>query len=173
MRLSACLLMAAAGLVFSGCSSSPASLPLNTYLMGEKVELGRLSYTIFETQWMTHLGDASMPRVPQNRFLLIRLSAVNSGSTDAPFPNVTIQDDHGKVFEEVTNGESVPQWTGYLRTVKSTDSIQGNVVFDAPPAHYKLKILDETGTKAALIDLPLTFGAETPEIVAPGEKKEQ
>jgi hypothetical protein len=66
----------------------------------------------------------------------------------------------------------VPQWAGYLRNVKPADNVQGNIVFDAPPAHYKLKLADETGTKFALIDIPLSFGAETPEVITPTDKKQ-
>jgi hypothetical protein len=170
MRNSVFLLLAAVGLLSTACSPQ-AQAPLSTYVMGEKVQLGHLSYTIFETQWMTHLGDGANARVPQNRFYLVRMSAVNGGAGDAAVPNPTIQDDHGTVYEELSNGDGVPQWAGYLRTAKPADSVQGNMVFDAPPGHYKLKLTDETGTKAAIIDIPLSFGAETPEVVAPGEKK--
>ena len=170
MRRTAFLVCAAAAFGI-GCSG-PAAPVVNTYLMGEKVQLGKLSYTVFETQWATHLGDATTGRVPQNRFFLIRFAAVNSGSNDAPVENFVIQDDKGKTYEEISNGDGVPQWAGYLRTVKPADTVQGNVLFDAPPAHYKLKLTDETGTKAAWIDIPLSFGAETPEVTNPGEKKQ-
>lgn len=172
MRHSACLLLAATGLFLNGCSSTPAAPPISNYIMGEKVQLGRLSYTIFETQWLTHLGEGATARVPQNRFFLIRLSAVNGGSNDSPVPPLSIQDDQGHVYEELSNGEAVPQWAGYLRTVKPADVVQGNIIFDAPTGHYKLKLMDETNTKAAVVDIPLSFGAETPEVVAPGEKKD-
>ena len=171
MRQLALLGTIAASVFLGGCASTPAVEPPARYLMGEKIQLGKLSYTVFETQWMTHLGTGATARVPQNRFLLVRMAAVNTGSSDLPVPNPTITDDHGNTFEEVSNGEAVPQWAGYLRTVKPADSSQGNIVFDAPPGHYKLKLTDEAGVKAALVDLPLTFGAESPEIVAPGEKK--
>jgi hypothetical protein len=42
------------------------------------------------------------------------------------------------------------------------------VLFDAPPRHYKLKIADETGDRTALIDIPLNFTSETPEVPMPG-----
>jgi hypothetical protein len=163
------LTVAATGLLLSGCSSS--SSKTSTYLMGEKVPIGRLSYTVFETQWLTHIGEGAAARVPEHRFFLVRFGAVNGGSDDAPIPNPTIQDDKGKVYEELSNGEGVPQWAGYLRTAKPADTVQGNIVFDAPPGHYKLKLADETGTKFAIVDIPLTYGAETPEMPAPGEKK--
>ena len=72
--------------------------PARQYLMGEKVQLGKLIYTVFETQWLTHLGDAATGRVPQNRFFLVRFSAVNSGSNDVTVPTLTIQDDQGQVL---------------------------------------------------------------------------
>jgi len=168
MRPPAYLLFTAVVLL-GGCAPSGPPL-VSKYLMGEKVQLGKLSYTVFETQWMTQFGEGPMARVPQNRFFLVRFSAVNGGSDDVPVPNMTIQDDRGQVYEELSTGEGVPQWAGYLRKVKPADSVQGNALFDAPPGHYKLKLSDETITKAALIDIPLSFGAETPEVVAPGEK---
>ena len=172
MRHSVLLLLTALCLLLSGCDSGPRAQPISNYVMGEKVQLGHLSYTVFETQWLTHIGDPGTGRIPQNRFFLIRMSATNGGSNDAPVPNPTITDDKGKVYEEIPNGEGVPLWAGYLRIAKPTETVQGNFVFDAPAGHYKLKLADETSTKFALIDIPLTYGAETPEIVVPGEKKQ-
>ncbi len=172
MRLFALVALSAAPLFLAGCSSAPAKPPISTYLLGEKVQLGRLSYTAFETQWLTQIGDGPTPRVPENRFFLIRLSAVNGGSQDAPVPNLTVEDDKGKSYDEVSDGEGVPQWAGYLRTVKPADTLQGNVVFDAPPGHYKLKLRDETNSRFAYVDIPLSFGAETPDVPTPGGKQE-
>src|SRR5262249_21283888 len=143
------------------------------YNMGEKVPVGRISYTIFETQWLTHLGEGAAQRVPQNRFFLVRLSAVNGGSSDASIPNLTLENDKGQKYEELSNGEGVPQWIGYLRSARPADSVQGNVVFDAPPGHYKLNVTDEDRSHAALVDIPLSFGAETPEVLSPGDPRKQ
>jgi hypothetical protein len=153
--------------VLSGCSSEPARLRLMQYNMGEKAPVGRLTYTVFETQWATHFGEGVSARVPQNRFFLVRLNAVNGGSADTPIPNFTIEDDSGHTYNELSDGDGVPQWVGYLRSVKPADFLQGNVVFDAPPAHYKLRVSDDQNN-AALVDIPLTFGAETPEITSVG-----
>jgi hypothetical protein len=161
----------ASGVFLISCSDGPKAAPISSYLMGEKVHLGRLSYTVFETQWLTHLGDGPAARTPQNRFFLVRFSVTNSGSEDATILNFTVTDDKGQSYEELPNGEGVPQWAGYLRVAKSGDTIQGNVIFDAPAAHYKLKIADDTGTRFALIDLPLTFNNETPEVVPPQGKQ--
>jgi hypothetical protein len=138
--------------------------------MGEKVLLGRLNYTVFETQWLTQLGEGAEARIPQHRFFLVRFSATNSGSSEVTVGNPTITDDSGKVYEELSNGDGVPQWAGYLRNVDPAGTVTGNMLFDAPPGHYKLKLADETNTRFAAIDLPLTFGSETPD-VAPPQKK--
>lgn len=168
MRPSAYFLVAVLGLL-SGCSA-PAGPAVDNYLMGEKVRLGQLSYTVFDTRWLTHLGDPATGRVPQNRFLLIRFSAVNGGSSEATVPALAIQDDQGRTYDEIPNGDGVPQWAGYLRNVKPADSVQGNALFDAPPAHYKLKLSDEASPRIALIDIPLTFGAEAPDVAVPTVK---
>ena len=169
------LLTAAVGAaaLTSGCSQGEA-FPVRTYPMGDKIELGHIIYTVFETQWLTHVGEAPNERVPQNRFFLVRMSAVNSGGSEVIVPNVTIEDDTGKTYPELSDGSGIPQWIGFLRQVKPADSVQGNVLFDAPPKHYKLRVTDESGERAALVDIPLSFGAETPGVVDPsGAAKKQ
>ena len=161
------VLLAILTLGLAGCSSEQAQSSVLQYGMGEKVPVGRLTYTVFETQWATHFGEGVNARVPQNRFFLVRLSAVNGGSADAQVPNFTIEDDSGHSYNELTDGDQVPQWIGYLRSAKPADFVQGNVIFDAPPAHYKLRVSDDQH-HMALVDIPLTFGAETPEITPVG-----
>jgi hypothetical protein len=141
--------------------------------MGQRVELGHIIYTVFETQWLTQIGEGPSARIPQNRFFLVRISAVNSGGTEEIIPNIAIEDDNGNAYSELSSGDGVPQWIGFLRQVKPADSAQGNLVFDAPPRHYKLRILDENSERAALVDIPLSFGAETPEVPEPGAPKKQ
>lgn len=166
MRISG-ILLAIVAVALAGCSSEPPQIPMLQYNMGEKVPVGHLTYTVFETQWATHFGEGVTARIPQNRFFLVRLSAVNGGVADAPIPNFTIQDDSGHTYSELTDGDGVPQWIGYLRSAKPADFVQGNAVFDAPPGHYKLKVSDDQ-QHAALVDMPLTFGAETPDITPVG-----
>jgi len=153
----------AAAVWLGGCSSEPPASML-TYQLGDKAPVGRLTYTVFETQWVTHFGDGVNARLPQNRFFLVRLSAVNGGSSDTIIPNATLQDDNGHTYQELSDGEGVPQWIGYLRSAKAADFVQGNIVFDAPPAHYKLKLTDGE-SHGALVDIPLSFGAETPDLI--------
>jgi hypothetical protein len=132
--------------------------------MGERVTVGSLVYNVFEDQWKAQLGQGSGTRVPKDRFFLIRLSVVNGGSTDLMVPALTLVDDAGQTSQELPDGDQVPEWTGYLRRVKPAETLQGNVVFDVPPKHYRLRVTDETSQKSRDIDIPLHFASETPDM---------
>src|SRR5215471_1908381 len=174
MRLSRFPLFSAAltaALLLSSCGGDTKSFPVRTYSLGERIQLGHIVYMVFETQWMTHLGEGADARVPQNRYFLIRMSAVNSAGNDVTVPTLTIQDDSGNTYTELSEGTGVPQWIGFLRSVKPAESVQGNALFDAPPRHYKLKVMDEDGERTALVDIPLSFGSEARDIVTPERKQ--
>ena len=156
----------AATLCATGCLTRPG-YAVKTYRMGDRIELGKLVYNVYETQWHPQFGTGPAGRVPQNRFLLIRVNITNSGQADIIVPNFVVINDNAKEFPELSNGDQVPQWVGLLRSVKPADSLQGNLVFDCTAGHYKLRITDETEQKTALVDLPLTFSSETPEIPSP------
>ena len=160
-------------LLLSSCGDGERAFPVRTYNMGERVELGHINYQVFETQWLTHMGEGVDARIPQQRFFLVRIAAINSGGADVAVPTMSIQDDSGTVYNELSDGTGVPEWAGYLRNVKPALAARGNIIFDAPPRHYKLKVTDESGERTALIDIPLNFGAETPEIVSPGLGRDQ
>jgi hypothetical protein len=128
--------------------------------MGERAQAGPLIYTVFENRWMPQLGSGAAPRVPSSRFFLLRLSIVNSGSGDAMAPAMTLVDDGGERYQELSDGEGVPQWIGSIRRVKPADTLTGNIVFDVPARHYKLEVTDETQEKKAIVDIPLSFNEE-------------
>ncbi len=158
-------------LALSSCGDGEKTYPVRTYNMGERVQLGHIVYMVFETQWLTHMGEGAESRIPEHRFFLVRMSATNGAGEDVNIPSFSLAGDKGGSFPELSNGDGVPQWIGYLRRVKPADNAQGNALFDVPPAHYKLKVTDETGDKVAFIDIPLSFGAETPDIPTPGSEK--
>jgi len=168
---------AAASLLTSCGDSGDKAFPVHTYNMGEKIALGHINYQVFETQWLTHIGEGVDARVPQHRFFLVRLSASNSLSSDIVVPNFIIEDDSGNTYPELSSGEGVPHYIGYLRTVKGTDTVDGNdavdgnALFDAPPRHYKMKIVDETGERTAYVDIPLNFVSETPDVPKVGDEE--
>src|SRR5215472_8646319 len=103
MRLS--LLIAA--LLLSSCGGDKL-LPMRTFNMGERVTVGHLVYVVYETQWLTHLGEGAESRVPQHRFFLVRMSVTNGGSSDLNVPALTIQDDSGTVYSELPDGTGAP-----------------------------------------------------------------
>lgn len=158
-----------ASTLFLSCSKETPQP--HTFAMGDRVELGRLIYSVYETQWLTHIGEGVGARVPQNRFFLVRISAANTGNATLMVPSMAIEGDDGKTYTELPNGEGVPQWLGVLRQVKPAEAAQGNIAFDAPPRHYKLRVADENEQKIAYIDIPLSFEAETPEVPIPSSGK--
>jgi len=160
-----------AAVALSSCGDDEKATPVRTFNMGDRVTLGHLVYTVYETQWLTQLGEPPMARVPQSRFLLIRLSAANGGANTVTIPNFILEDDNGTTYPELSNGEGVSQYIGYLRRVKPAESAQGHALFDAPPRHYKLRVMDEDSERAALIDIPLSFTSESPDVPQAGNDK--
>lgn len=158
--------VAALVLSLTGCNKPTPQI--RTYDMGQQVEVGRLIYTVFESEWLPQIGEGLGARIPQNRFFLIRLSATNSGSAELIVPAFTLVDDNGKTYEELQDGTDVPQWIGLLPKIKAAETAQGNIIFDAPPRHYKLRVTDDASEREALVDIPLTFNPGTPEPPAPG-----
>ena len=162
-----CTILLVSGLLLTQCSKSPA-VEVHTYSMGDRVELGHLIYTVFETRWLPQIGEGPTARIPENRFFLVRMSVGNTGGAEALVPNMTIEDDKGNSYPELTNGEGIPQFLGVLQAVRTAEPASGSALFDAPPAHYKLRLSDENSQHTALVDIPLTFHSESPDVPAPG-----
>jgi hypothetical protein len=161
------LAAAVAALWLAACSKETPD-PVS---MGERVNVGHIVYIAFDTQWLSQIGEGPDARIPQNRFFLVRMSATNKGAGDVMVPNLSVEDDSGHRYPELSTDVGAPHWIGVLRNVKPSESTQGNVVFDAPPRHYKLKVTDENGDHIAYIDIPLSFGADAPEMPIPGSVK--
>jgi hypothetical protein len=160
MRTCRSLPALAAVIWLTGCSSGQTKL--RTASMGERIELGHIIYTVFDTQWLTQIGEGVDAKVPQNRYFLIRLSAANSLNAPVIIPPTILQDDEGKTYNELSDGQFVPQWIGFLREVKTAEAAQGNIAFDVLPRHYKLRIADENNQSAVLVDIPLSLGTDLP-----------
>src|ERR1035438_5039639 len=108
LRFVMLLAAAAAASLLSSCGDSgDKAFPVRTYSMGEKITVGHIVYVVFETQWLTHIGEGLDARVPQNRFFLVRMSATNGGGGDVIVPNFSIEDDNGKSYPELSTGDGV------------------------------------------------------------------
>jgi hypothetical protein len=159
----------APALLLFACSSAIKTPPPEAKQVGDQVTLGNLSYTVFGRQWRTEFGSGIDARVPKNRFYLIRMSVTNRGSSEAIVPQTELVDDSGQSYAEVNNGDGAPDWLGSVRQLSAKQTTQGNLLFDVPPKHYRLRIVAEEGQPEALVDLPLSFesDSEAPDVTTP------
>ena len=140
----ACLAAAlAASLLLSGCSAGRSGADAPIYRMGEPVTVGPLIYTILDTEWHNQLGEGPTARLPQYRFLLVRLSVTNSGASNAVIPAMSVVDSSGQSRLELADGQGAEEWLGYLRTLRPAETDRGRVVFDAPPNAYRLRVAND------------------------------
>ena len=169
------LLIFMAVVVLGGCSSSSAR-QTRIFSAGEKIQVGRLTYSLIDVQIHPLLpgADAGNPRTPQNRFYAVQVSVSNGGNENTPIPGLALVNDAGQVFNELPDGSGVARWLGMVRRVAPGQTEEGNVLFDAPSAHYKLRLTDETDPLEIYADVPLNFvhevvsggvSADSPDIV--------
>jgi hypothetical protein len=135
--------------------------------MGERVQVGPLFYNVLETKWRAQIGDGAVERVPERRFLLIRVTVINSGTQEITLPNLTVVDQAGKAFDETMDGRAIPQWLGMIRRLKPADMLDGTILFDVEPKSYKLRLDDGSGVLSSMVDLPLQFDAGETAIPSP------
>jgi hypothetical protein len=165
------LLLAAlfiAGGLLTGCARQN-STQIN-FQMGDRITAGPLAYNVIQTTWRTQLGDLFKTRVPENRFLMITLSATNGGGKEISVPLLTLEGDNGKEYRELENGAGIDKWFGLIRTVSPAETRQGNIVFDVPLTSYRLRLTDggEPGTERFVwVDIPLRIDTDT-SIEVPG-----
>lgn len=144
-------------LLAAGCSS--VSKPSNVlYAAGDKATVGPLVYSVTDTEMAQQLGDdPNNLRTPQERFYLIHVSVTNASSDEQPIPTMTLVDDQGKSYTELSDGTGVPNWLGVVRKVGPTQTEQGIIAFDAPSKHYRLRLNDPLDEREIAIDVPLNF----------------
>jgi hypothetical protein len=160
-------LSVAGGLLLTGCNKQN-SVQIN-FQMGDRITAGPVSYNVIQTVWRTQLGDIFKTRVPENRFLMITLSATNGGGREVSIPLLTLEGDN-KEYRELENGDGVNNWFGLIRTISPAETRQGNLVFDVPLTSYRLRLTDggEPGTeKFVWVDIPLRLDTDT-SIEVPG-----
>lgn len=143
-------------LLLASCSSAPRK-DAKVFAAGEKATVGPLIYSVVDTQFSPALGDdPNNQRLPKDRFVVIQLSVSNSGNSELSIPAMTLVDDSGQTYPELADGTGVPRWFGVLRKVASTQTESGQVVFDAPAKHYRLRLTDELDDDVS-IDIPLSY----------------
>jgi Domain of unknown function (DUF4352) len=128
------------------------------FQMGERINVGPLTYNVIESSWQNQLGSEFKMRIPDQRYLLITVSVTNGGGRDVSVPLLTLEGQNGTTYTEVDNGEGVPQWFGLLRTLNPAQTEQGRLLFDVPLGSYRLKVTDggDPGVeKSAWVSIPL------------------
>ena len=109
MRLYSVILITIVALFGVSCrdSETPKATSLGTFNMGEKAQVGPVTYTVFDSKWELSLGEQPTPRIPTNRFFILNISAVNTAGTTVSIPTFSLVDDNGQVYPELDNGEGV------------------------------------------------------------------
>ncbi len=153
------LLLLAAG----GCTQENRTVRI--YAMGERAEAGPLIYNVLESEWRARLGEGAQVRIPQHRFLLLRLSITNSGANTVSAPRVALVARSGAEYDELTDSEGVDDWLGLLRRLKPAETAVGRVLFDAPRGDYQLRVSDDAfdpaDARLAMIQIPLRMEAKS------------
>lgn len=149
-------------LTFSGCNRGEGNGDGNevkTYQMGEKVQFGQLTYSVLDAQWKPALSDAPDAKPPKDRYLIVRLSATNSGNAPVSLNAVELKGRNGQTYPEVMEGAGELQnHLGLFRELPPSRTETGVVVFDAPPGPYKLLLSDGKGDedeKVAEVEIPV------------------
>jgi len=129
--------------------------------MGERVELGRIIYSVLEAEWRDRLGEGATARLPSHQYLLIRVSVTNGSTRDFYVPQLTLVSPGGQEYQELSEfqAEEVPDWFGVLRKLTPAETEARWIVFDAPRGDYRLRVaddeLDPAEAKTALIEIPV------------------
>ena len=155
--LMACMLSTAA------CNREAATVR-SSFQSGEPIPAGPLLYNIVQTEWRTQLGDMLKLRTPQNRFLLITISAANKSRQPISIPFAVLEGENRKEYPEIENGESVDNWFGLIREISPGETRQGRLLFDVPLTSYRLRLTDggEPGSERLLwVDIPLSLNSES------------
>jgi hypothetical protein len=145
-------------LALAGCGKKFDPSIIGTFRMGERIQIGSMTYTVLEAQYKPALTDAGTGKPPKDRYLFIRVSVTNGGGEVVGIPPFGLTGPKGDHHAEITEGlEDVQNHLGVLRMLPPAQTEQGWVIFDAPIAAYRLLISDggEPGSeKFARVDIP-------------------
>lgn len=153
------------GLALTGCfqcgCTRPGTVQAAEYNIGDRVQVGPLVYHVMEADWSTQLGEFPSARMPERKFLLIRLSVTNSGGETVTIPQAEVENSRGESYQELTDGAGVPDWLGLLRSLSPAATEQGVIAFDVPSNAYRLRLTDGGDlehARVAYVKIPLSFG---------------
>lgn len=152
--------------MFTGCTNG-GKKDAKIYSAGEKADIDHVTYDVIDMQTLPKLEDNGEARIPKERFYLTQISVFNGGNVDFSVPTLVLLDDQGNAYPELADGRGVTDWVGVSRKLSPGETLLGNVVFDAPVKHYKLRISDEYSDQPVFVDMPLSFVHEGGGLVPP------
>ena len=133
--------VAALVLSLASCSRRQAADAAESEVeLGSAVSVGALTYTVIDQRWHESLNASTGPRLPQHRFFSASVSVTNGGADPAGVPLMTLVASDGKEYQELSNGDGLPGWLGYMRIVNPAQTEHGRILFDVPPGAYKLRV---------------------------------
>lgn len=140
-------------LVGTGCSKSKTKAL--TFPIGEKVQVGKLSYQVLEANWQAEVPG--LKQTPKNRILQIHVAITNSAPEEIAMPMLRVIDAAGNEIGEITEVDNHPKWLGMIRRVQPALTEEGIVFFDVPVGSYKLEVVDNSiadNEQVAFIEIP-------------------
>ena len=136
-----------------------------TFKMGERASVGNLTFNVLEATFFSQLGDIGQPKIPQKRFLVIRMSITNGGAKEVELPLFRVVDNANVETPELQDADFLKGWFGIIRKIGPTQTEEGRMLFDVAPKNYKLEVTDggEVGKEQlAFIDIPIDFDTSEP-----------
>jgi hypothetical protein len=161
----------AAALGLASCSGSSefsgsnAKLAAKPFKMGERTSVGPITYNVLEATYFTQLSEGGKSRLPEKRFLVIRLSITNGSGKEVVLPLFRLIDDQGSELSEMQDASFLPGWLGIIRKIGPTQTEEGRILFDVSPKLYKLELTDgaEAGKEQmAFVEIPIDFDTSEP-----------
>jgi hypothetical protein len=133
--------------------------------------LGGVEHTVLTAEWRGALGEGASSRLPDNQFLVLRIALTNETDNPAEIASMRLVADDGTEYEELADGSGLFDWLGLVRTLSSKESRQGDVLFDAPRAVYKLKLAEQSADgeeiNVAMVEIPVRVDETLPAEVDP------
>lgn len=142
-------------LCLSACPDPKAAAESRVYQMGERVDVGGVVYTVLESEWRAAIGEGAEAMIPQNRFLILRVTITNGAGQAANVPFLRLEGGKEETME-VDNAKALAGWMGLVRIIPPAQTEEGKLVFDVPPGSYKLRVSNGSGDNeiTRLVDIP-------------------
>jgi len=143
-------------IALQGCGERVA--PISSFPMGQKVQVGKIVYSVLEAEWRTDVPGGKQP--PKNRILQLTMAITNSSSQEMSIPTLRLLNAKSEEHPEYTEIEGNMSWMGLLRRLQPSLTETAAIYFDVPVGAYKLEVVDNSDAeneKASYIEIPASL----------------